>query len=239
MQTFDPVPCLVSSHDFSGPYEASGKARFAVNGRSPLQEPQHREKLHMARPPGACIRCYYGVALLGNTVSIPAGTRLVLAPDTGSESVRTGETGHIPLYRSSVGFDRIASLLDSLTKADQSQPSYPPYNIELTGEDQCRISLAVAGFDQSDLEIEAEQNQLTVRGKRPGQEGGKYLHRGIATRAFERRFQLADHVRVENARYENGLLHIELVREVPEKMKPRTIEISTASPAVESTGDAA
>lgn len=132
-----------------------------------------------------------------------------------------------PLYRSSVGFDRIASLLDSLTKADQGQPSYPPYNIELTGEDQYRISLAVAGFDQSDLEIEAEQNQLTVRGKRPEKEEGKYLHRGIATRAFERRFQLADHVRVQSARYENGLLHIELLREVPEKMKPRTIAIST------------
>ncbi|MCW8194164.1 Hsp20 family protein [Proteobacteria bacterium 005FR1] len=132
-----------------------------------------------------------------------------------------------PLYRSSVGFDRVASLLDSLTKADQSQPSYPPYNIEVTGENQYRISLAVAGFDQSDLEIEAEQNQLTVRGKRPEKKEGKYLHRGIATRAFERRFQLADHVRVDGARYENGLLHIDLVREVPEKMKPRTIAIST------------
>src|SRR5690606_37750620 len=120
-----------------------------------------------------------------------------------------------PLYRSTVGSDRIANLLDSLANGEQNQPSYPPYNIELTDQDHYRISLAVAGFSRDDLDIKAEQNQLTVRGKRPEQKDGRYLHRGIAMRSFERRFQLADHVRVEGATYENGLLHIDLVRELP------------------------
>lgn len=135
-----------------------------------------------------------------------------------------------PLYRSSIGFDRMANLLDSVMRAEQSQPSYPPYNIELTGEDQYRISMAVAGFDQSELTIEAKQNTLTVTGKKPGEQQEKtFLHRGIAARDFERRFQLADHVRVVTATMENGLLHIELVREIPEAMKPRTIEITSES----------
>lgn len=135
-----------------------------------------------------------------------------------------------PLYRSSIGFDRMANLLDSVMRAEQSQPSYPPYNIELTGEDQYRISMAVAGFDQSELTIEAKQNTLTVTGKKLGEQQEKtFLHRGIAARDFERRFQLADHVRVVTATMENGLLHIELVREIPEAMKPRTIEITSES----------
>lgn len=135
-----------------------------------------------------------------------------------------------PLYRSSIGFDRMANLLDSVMRTEQSQPSYPPYNIELTGEDQYRISMAVAGFDQSELTIEAKQNTLTVTGKKPGEQQERtFLHRGIAARDFERRFQLADHVRVVTATMENGLLHIELVREVPEAMKPRTIEITSES----------
>lgn len=136
-----------------------------------------------------------------------------------------------PLYRSSIGFDRVAGLLDTLAKGgEQNQSSYPPYNIELTGEESYCISMAVAGFDQADLEIEAEHNHLVVRGKKPEKEQGRYLHRGIATRNFERRFQLADHVRVDSARYENGLLHIELLRELPERMKPRTINITTDAP---------
>lgn len=141
-----------------------------------------------------------------------------------------------PLYRSSIGFDRMASLLDSLVgeqSGDKAQSTYPPYNIEVSSEDHYRVSLAVAGFDQSDLEVEVKENQLLVRGSKPEpQEQGKYLHRGIATRSFERRFQLADHVRVDGARYENGLLHVELVREIPERMKPRTIAIN-AEPAAE------
>lgn len=135
-----------------------------------------------------------------------------------------------PLYRSSVGFDRMFNLLDNLSKGESKAPSYPPYNIELTGEDRYRITLAVAGFEQSELEIEAEQNKLSIKGRKAKKEDdGRYLHRGIATRDFERHFQLADHVNVESARYENGLLHIDLFRELPERMKPRTIAISCDS----------
>lgn len=133
-----------------------------------------------------------------------------------------------PLYRSSIGFDRMANLLDNLTHTEQNQPSYPPYNIELTGEDQYRITMAVAGFDQSEMTIEVDQNKLTVSGNKVADKKQRqYLHQGIAARNFERRFQLADHVRVENASVQNGLLHIDLVRELPEAMKPRTIEISS------------
>ena len=132
-----------------------------------------------------------------------------------------------PLYRSAIGFDRLANLLDSMNSAEQSQPAYPPYNIELTGEDAYRISMAVAGFDESELDIQVEQNRLTVSGKKPTEESSRnFLHRGIAARNFERRFQLADHVRVTGANLANGLLHIELVREIPEVMKPRKIEIA-------------
>jgi molecular chaperone IbpA len=136
-----------------------------------------------------------------------------------------------PLYRSAIGFDRMANLLDNLSRAEQNQPSYPPYNIELTGEDQYRITMAVAGFDRSELNIEVNQNNLTVAAnKEPETDVRTYLHQGIAARSFERRFQLADHVRVKSATFENGLLHIDLVREIPEAMKPRTIEISDSAP---------
>jgi len=133
-----------------------------------------------------------------------------------------------PLYRSSIGFDRLANLLDSMTTSEQNQPAYPPYNIELTGDDSYRISMAVAGFEEAELEIQLEQNLLTVSGKKPVEESKRnFLHRGIAARNFERRFQLADHVRVTDATLANGLLHIALVREIPEAMKPRKIEISS------------
>lgn len=132
-----------------------------------------------------------------------------------------------PLYRSAIGFDRMANLLDNLSRAEQNQPSYPPYNIELTGEDKYRITMAVAGFDQSELTIEVNQNNLTVSANKAGEEQQRtYLHQGIAARSFERRFQLADHVQVQSAHYENGLLHIDLQRIIPESMKPRTIPIS-------------
>ncbi len=131
-----------------------------------------------------------------------------------------------PLYRSAIGFDRMANLLDSLSRADQTQPSYPPYNIELTGEDKYRITMAVAGFDRNEINIEVNQNNLTVSAnKQAEQEQRTYLHQGIAARSFERRFQLADHVQVQSANYENGLLHIDLQRVIPESMKPRTIPI--------------
>lgn len=132
-----------------------------------------------------------------------------------------------PLYRSAIGFDRMANLLDAMTTSEQKQPSYPPYDIELTGEDSYRISMAVAGFEQSELDIQVEQNRLTVTGKKPEEsEQRNFLHRGIAARNFERRFQLADHVKVTDAKLANGLLHVELVREIPEAMKPRKVEIS-------------
>lgn len=136
-----------------------------------------------------------------------------------------------PLYRSSVGFDRLASLIDAATRSDNSQNTYPPYNIESVDDDHYRITMAVAGFAQQDLEIESKSNQLTVKGtKNSGDQKKQYLHRGIAERSFDHRFQLADFVRVESANLENGLLHIELVRELPEAMKPRSIEIRAASP---------
>ncbi|MFL5194455.1 MAG: Hsp20 family protein, partial [Microvirga sp.] len=135
-----------------------------------------------------------------------------------------------PLYRSTVGFDRMLSLLDQPGGVEGSVPSYPPYNIERTGENTYRISVAVAGFSQADLSIEAKENRLTIRGARqPKEKTSDVLYLGIAARAFERSFQLADHVAVEGASLDNGLLHVELVREIPEAMKPRTIPITNPS----------
>ena len=131
-----------------------------------------------------------------------------------------------PLYRSTVGFDRLFTMLDSLAQPDNGQ-SYPPYNIERTGEDAYRISMAVAGFAEDDISIEAHRNVLTIKGEKPEtkDETSEFLHRGIASRAFERRFQLAYHVEVVGSLLKNGLLHIDLKRSVPEEMKPRKIAI--------------
>ena len=131
-----------------------------------------------------------------------------------------------PLYRSTVGFDRVFSLLDQVTYPDAAQ-TYPPYNIERTGEDTYRVTMAVAGFAEPDLNVEVKESTLTVKGEKANEEkpAGDVLYRGIAGRAFERRFQLADHVEVTGAALENGLLHIDLVRRIPEAMKPRTIAI--------------
>ncbi len=138
-----------------------------------------------------------------------------------------------PLYRATVGFDQIADLMDRALSAEPSQNTYPPYNIEKTADDAYRISLAVAGFSESDLNVEIRENALIISAKKAGEEDDKnYLHRGIATRAFERRFTLADHVRVAGASNTDGMLHIDLVREVPEALKPRQIEIQS-SPAIE------
>jgi molecular chaperone IbpA len=136
-----------------------------------------------------------------------------------------------PLYRSTVGFDRLFGMLDSLAQPEGGQ-TYPPYNIERTGEDSYRISMAVAGFSDSEIEIEAHRNVLTVKGEKnnePNGEGSEVLYRGIASRSFERRFQLADHVEVSGAALKNGLLHIDLKRNVPEELKPRKIEIKAGS----------
>ncbi len=131
-----------------------------------------------------------------------------------------------PLYRSAIGFDRLASMLDAAVSSNQ--PSYPPYNVELVDEDSYRITMAVAGFKESELEIEIEGEALKISGSKAGDDSERrYLHQGIAERSFERRFQLADHVKVGGARLENGLLHVDLHREVPEALKPRKIDIKT------------
>ncbi len=133
-----------------------------------------------------------------------------------------------PLYRATVGFDQIADLMDRVLTNEVSQPSYPPYNIEKIGDDAWRISIAVAGFSEDELNVEVRENSLivTARKKADEDEGRVFLHRGIATRAFERRFHLADHVRVVGATHADGMLHIDLRREVPEALKPRKIEIT-------------
>jgi molecular chaperone IbpA len=132
-----------------------------------------------------------------------------------------------PLYRATVGFDQIADMLDRVLSGDINQSTYPPYNIEKTADDAYRISIAVAGFSEDDLSVEVKEGALIVSARKAEDESEKtYLHRGIATRAFERKFQLADHVRVTGASYADGMLHIDLLREVPEALKPRRIEIA-------------
>jgi molecular chaperone IbpA len=141
-----------------------------------------------------------------------------------------------PLYRSTVGFDRMFSMLDQLDGVEGSVSGYPPYNIERTAENAYRISLAVAGFTDADLSIEAKENRLTIRGEKQTndeEQTGEVLYRGIAARTFERNYQLADHVEVKGARLENGLLHVDLVREIPEAMKPRAIPIASSGKLLE------
>ena len=131
-----------------------------------------------------------------------------------------------PLFRASVGFDNLTRVLDSVTRLDDAHFAYPPYNIVKSGEDNYRITFAVAGFGPEEIDVQVENNTLTVKGK-PAQDQTQpvYLHRGIAGRAFERRFELADHIQVESAKLENGLLHIDLKREIPEALKPRKIDV--------------
>ncbi len=132
-----------------------------------------------------------------------------------------------PLFRSSVGFDRMQRLLDSAMRLDDAALAYPPYNIETLGDDAYRITMAVAGFGEQDLDVTAKENTLVISGKVKDDEGVSYLHRGIAGRAFERRFELADHIRVTDASLVNGLLHVDLLRELPEEMRPRKIKIQS------------
>lgn len=137
-----------------------------------------------------------------------------------------------PLYRATIGFDRMMNLLDSATRIDEGALSYPPYNIEKLGEDDYRIVMAVAGFGEDELDITVKESSLIISGKKEkAEEKLNYLHRGIATRGFERRFDLADHIKVVGAKLENGLLYVDLVREVPEAMKPRSIKIGTGAPS--------
>lgn len=134
-----------------------------------------------------------------------------------------------PLYRSTVGFDHLFSMLDQAAGLEAAASAYPPYNIERTGENAYRISIAVAGFTDQELSIEVKEQSLAVRGEKREPARADYLYQGIAARAFERRFQLADHVLVQGARLEHGLLHIDLVREIPEALKPRTVPILVAN----------
>jgi molecular chaperone IbpA len=145
-----------------------------------------------------------------------------------------------PLFRSTVGFDRMQRMIESALRADESNASYPPYNIEVSGEEAYRITMAVAGFGEDDLNITVKENTLYISGtSRKDDEGTVYLHRGIAGRSFERRFHLAEHIQVAGAKLENGILHVDLVREVPEALKPRKIEISTKGKAKELSQQAA
>ncbi|WP_022707519.1 MULTISPECIES: Hsp20 family protein [Paracoccus] len=139
-----------------------------------------------------------------------------------------------PLYRASIGFDRLADVMDRALSADVSAPTYPPYNIEKTGENAYRISIAVAGFAADDLNVEMRDGAVIVSARKAEEDEARtFLHRGIATRAFERKFTLADHVRVQGASHVDGMLHVDLVREIPEALKPRRIEISKETPRVE------
>ena len=135
-----------------------------------------------------------------------------------------------PLYRSAIGFDRLAGLLDSASRLDAQAPSYPPFNVERVDENDTRVTMAVAGFTEDELDIEVKDQTLTISGRKSEETDNRtYLHRGIAARNFERRFQLADHVQVTGARLENGLLHVDTRREIPEALKPRTISIEAAN----------
>jgi molecular chaperone IbpA len=138
-----------------------------------------------------------------------------------------------PLYRSTVGFDQIANMMDRVLTTETSQPSYPPYNIEKLEDEAYRISIAVAGFSDADMNVEVREKSLIVSARKADEEADKsYLHRGIATRAFERRFHLADHVVVTGAAHADGMLHIELERQVPDALKPRQVQIATQTPSI-------
>jgi molecular chaperone IbpA len=142
-----------------------------------------------------------------------------------------------PLFRSTIGFDRLFRLLDASSRVDSASPGYPPYNIQKTGEDAYRLTMAVAGLSPSELDVTVHENTLLVTGKAQTQEekknGNSYLHRGIARRAFERRFSLADHMKVTGAKLDNGMLHVDLVHDVPEAAKPRKIAIGTKGEPVQ------
>ncbi|HZT48361.1 MAG TPA: Hsp20 family protein [Hyphomicrobiaceae bacterium] len=136
-----------------------------------------------------------------------------------------------PLYRSTVGFDRLFDMLDSVAGFDAGASAYPPYNIERLGENEYRITMAVAGFSEDELKVDVKEQTLSIRGeKKPEERERQFLHHGIATRTFDRRFRLADHVEVKGADLKDGLLHVDLVRNVPERLKPRTIAIGNGRP---------
>jgi molecular chaperone IbpA len=151
-----------------------------------------------------------------------------LSADADAKDMNMRNFDFSPLYRTTVGFDHLSTLLDTVNRADASANGYPPYNIELLDTDQYQITMAVAGFAEAELNIQTEKNTLLVKGQHSAEPGSKnFLHRGIAARNFERRFQLADHVEITSARLTNGLLFIELVRKIPDAMLPKNIPIGT------------
>jgi len=137
-----------------------------------------------------------------------------------------------PLYRSSVGYDRFGSLLDAAFQTEKTSAGYPPYNIEVVEENTYAITIAVAGFIESELDIQVEHGVLSIRGKKEDSESREYLHQGIATRSFERKFNLADHIEVTDAKLQDGLLSVSLIKEVPEAMKPKSIAINGSNARV-------
>jgi molecular chaperone IbpA len=170
----------------------------------------------------------------------PGGFGCFVDPCCSKEDVAMRTLDFSPLFRSTVGFDHMMRLLDEAARYDQASDGYPPYDIESTGEDSYRITLAVAGFRADELSIVDHQGTLTVSGQKGGEDRGNYLHRGIAGRSFQRRFSLAEHVRVTGAGLADGLLRIDLVRDVPEELRPRRIEIAAGAPkAIEDARPAA
>src|ERR1700730_2298366 len=154
-------------------------------------------------------------------------------PCCSMENVVMDRFDFSPLFRSTIGFDRLTRLVDAATRVDNSSLAYPPYNIEKTGEDAYRLTMAVAGFSSDELDLTVQENSLLVTGKaKKEDEESRYLHRGIARRAFERRFSLADHIKIVGATIQDGMLHVDLAREVPEAAKPRKIQIGTGEPQV-------
>ena len=167
----------------------------------------------------------YQITAMGLTVE--HGAEVFLSILLHKENITMTTLDLSPLYRSSVGFDRFASLLDAALSNEQSGSHYPPYNIEVVDDNQYQISLAVAGFKENELQIQTEKGVLTIRGNKTSEtESGRYLHRGIANRSFERKFTLADYVEVKDANLADGLLSIQLAKEIPEAMKPKTIAIN-------------
>jgi molecular chaperone IbpA len=210
--------------------DASEDVARHVEGRAQMPTLELRPRLPIYRPAGR---------LTGTSqVNGPVGRR-ALKSIAHQEDLTMRSFDLSPLFRYSVGFDRLDDLFETAFRSGQ-EASYPPYNIIKTGQDNYRITLAVAGFGEDELEVVAQENLLVVRGKAANGEQDKevtYLHRGIARRAFEHRFQLADHVKVTGANLTNGLLDIELVRELPEAMKPQQIKIGTAAPRAKAIDD--
>src|SRR6476620_10703108 len=179
---------------------------------------------------------YCTIAIQGRASSLAYGLLAkCLDPCCSQEDMVMERFDFSPLFRSTIGFDRLTRLVDAATRVDNTAVAYPPYNIERTGEDAYRLTMAVAGFSSSELNITVQENTLLVTGKaqKNDDNGGDYLHRGIAQRAFERRFSLADHMKVSGANLDNGMLNVDVVREVPEAAKPRTIKIGSTVNAVQ------